>query len=90
MSSWASGRFVDFLGDAEIFYDNINDAENLAGLWEELFFIVENGEVDDERVFDYPTEDGSVRIIYGPPFTIVFEIQSNGRLEVYTIRRPSF
>ena len=82
--------FVEFVGDAEIFYNNINDTENLTGLWEQLAFIVENSEVDFENVFDYPTEEGSVKIIYGPPFTLVFENKPSGRLVVYTIRRPSF
>ena len=82
--------FVEFVGDAAIFYNNIDDADNLTGLWEQLVFIAGSGEVDYERIFEFPTEEGSVKIIYGPPFTIVFDHRPQGRLIVYTIRRPSF
>ena len=82
--------FVEFVGDAAIFYNNLTDAENLTGLWEQIIFISENGEVDNERIFEFPTEEGSVKIIFGPPFTLVFDNRPGGRLVVYTIRRPSF
>jgi hypothetical protein len=82
--------FVEFVGEAAAFYNNLTDVDVLSGLWEQLIFISENGEVDHEQVFDYPTEEGGVKITYGPPFTLVFDNRSQGRIVIYTIRRPSY
>ena len=53
--------FVEFVGDAAIFYNNVTDTEDLASLWEQILFISENGKVDNERIFEFPTEEGVSR-----------------------------
>ncbi len=53
-------------------------------------YIANNPPVDDEIIFDLSVMDELVKVIYGPPFTIVFRNLLNGDLAVYTIRRPAF
>ena len=82
--------FVRFVGDADTFYQRISATDELSLLWEQLLHIASNNRVDDEIIFDFPIEDRLLKIIYGPPFTIVFDNLTNGTLTVYVIRRPAF
>ena len=85
-----SGIFFRFVGDAQEFYNRLNDLARLAPLLEQLLYIADHNQVDFETVFELPTEDDLLKIVYGPPFTIVFKNLLNGQLVVYTIRRPAF
>lgn len=82
--------FVRFEGDANDFYQRINSPDEVVGLWEQLSYIADNNQVDNERIWEMLTEDDLRKVVYGPPFTIVFKNLLGGRLVVYTIRRPSF
>ena len=82
--------FVKFLGDAEVFYQRVSDVADVAGLWEQFLHISYNNQVDDEFIFDFPVEDILLKIVYGPPFTIVFENRLSGELLVYAIHHPAF
>ena len=82
--------FVRFVGDADTFYQMLSATDELSLLWEQLLHIASNNRVDDEIIFDFPIEDRLLKIIYGPPFTIVFDSLLNGDLVVYTIHRPAF
>lgn len=82
--------FVRFEGEANDFYQRISSPDEVTGLWEQLSYIADNNQVDDETVFEFPTEDDLLKIVYGPPFTITFKNLLGGRLTVYSIRHPSF
>lgn len=82
--------FFQFVGDAEEFYNRLNDPSELMALSGQLLYIADNNEVDDETVRDYPIEDDLLKITFGPPFTLVFKNLLNGNLVIYVIRRPSF
>ena len=82
--------FVRFVGEADAFYQSIIATDAIAGLWEQLLHIADNNQVDDEIIFDFPVADELLKIIYGPPFTIVFENLLNGTLVVYSLRHPAF
>jgi len=62
----------------------------VAPLLEQLLVIADHNQVDSETVFELASEDVLFKIVYGPPFTIVFKNLLNGKLVVYTIRRPAF
>ena len=82
--------FVRFIGDANDFYQSINDPQSVVGLWEQLTYIADNPEVDDEVTFEFPTEDDLYKILYGPPYTLLFKNLLDGTLAVYSILHPSF
>ena len=82
--------FVSFLGEADAFYQRIGNMDDVTGLWEQFFHLSYDNLVDDEYIFGFPLEDRLLKIVYGPPFTIVFDNLLNGDLLVYVIRRPAF
>lgn len=63
--------FVRFVGDALAFYQRIANPDQVVGLWEQLLYIADNNLVDDETIFEFPTEDDLFKIMYSP-FTILF------------------
>ena len=78
--------FVTFIGQADEYYGSINSSDSVAGLWEQLIYAAQNPNVDFEAVFELTTtEDGIIKIIYGPPFNITFRNLPNGKLVVYSI-----
>jgi hypothetical protein len=81
--------FVRFVGDASEFYQRINDPDEVTGLWGQLLHLAANNQVDDETIFEFPTEDDLFKVMYSP-FTILFKNRLDGGLTVYTIRQPSF
>ena len=85
-----SETFFRFVGDALEFYDRLNDLGRVAPLLEQLLVIADHNQVDSETVFELASEEDLFKIVYGPPFTIVFKNLLNGKLVVYTIRRPAF
>ena len=82
--------FVHFLGEADRFYQLITSVEEVLGLWEQLAFVSENNEVDYETIFEMPVDNDVFKVIYGPPFTVVFQNTMGGFLLLYSIRRPGF
>lgn len=82
--------FVEFIGDADRFYRNLSSMDDVAGLWEQILQITDHNEVDNEVIFELPSEDDLLKIIYGPPFTIAFRNRPGGRLFIYTILPPRF
>lgn len=82
--------FFRFVGDALELYDRLNDPGEVEALLGQLLHIADNNQVDFETVFELATEGDLFKIVYGPPFTIVFKNLLGGRLVIYTIRRPSF
>ena len=82
--------FAHFVGEADRFYQHITGIEEVVGLWEQLVFISENNAVDHEIIFEMPVDDREFKVIYGPPFTVVFQNTLGGSLLVYSIRRPGF
>ncbi len=82
--------FVEFFEDASRMYDFLNGTDEVLELWEQLAHIADHNETDYETVFDLLTEEGNLKIIYGPPYTVVFEIAPGNRILVYTIRQPNF
>lgn len=46
----------EFHGEAQDYYTNLNDPEELANLSEVLLSIAENPEIDFENIFEYPVE----------------------------------
>lgn len=82
--------FFRFVGDAWDFYQRLENLDEVTALAGQLLHMAANNQVDNETVFEFPTEDDLLKIVYGPPFTIVFKNLLTGRLVVYTIRRPSF
>jgi len=82
--------FFRFVGDALEFYDRLNDPGEVEALLGQLLLIADNNQVDFETVFELATEDDLFKIVYGPPFTVVFKNLLGGRLVVYSILRPSF
>ncbi len=85
-----SGTPFRFVGDAQEFYNRLNDLGRLAPLLEQLLYVAAHNQVDSETVFELASEEDLFKIVYGPPFTIVFKNLLNGKLVVYTIRRPAF
>ena len=81
---------VRFIGEGDRFYQLITDMEEVIGLWEEIAYIAENNEVDYETIFEMPADGRVFKVIFGPPFTIVFQNADDGLLVIYSIRRPSF
>ena len=82
--------FVHFIGEADRFYQMISGAEEVLALWGLLAYISGNNEVDDETIFEMPVDGDVFKVIYGPPFTVVFQNTLGGFLLVYSIRRPAF
>ena len=81
---------VRFIGEGDRFYQLITEPEEVLGLWEEIAYIAENDEVDYETIFEMPADGRAFKVIFGPPFTIVFQKADDGLLAIYSIRRPSF
>ena len=88
MESDDNAGFVRFVGDAEEYYASLSNPAGVAGLWEQILYIAENPAVDYEIVFEFPTEDDLLKIVYGPPFTIAFKNLINGELVIYSIINP--
>lgn len=82
--------FVHFLGEADRFYQVITSIEEVIELWGLLASIAENNEVDDEIIFEMPVDGDDFKVVYGPPFTVVFQNTLGGLLLLYSIRRPGF
>ena len=82
--------FVDFSQAAREFYDSLTDIVSVVSLWEQLAHIADSGEIDDELIREYITDEGSVKVIMGPSFIIVFDNTLSGRLPVFYIQRASF
>ena len=82
--------FAHFLGEADRFYQLITSVEEVLALWGLLAFISENYEVDYETIFEMPVDGDVFKVIYGPPFTVVFQNTLGGLLVIYSIRRPGF
>jgi hypothetical protein len=81
--------FVEFFGEAAELYDRLNDISGIVEFWELMLDLAQNPKVDFERIFEYPLEDDLLKIVYGPPWTVVFKNSPSGRLMVYLIRHPS-
>ena len=71
-------------------YSRLDDPQRIASLWEQLLYIVDNTQVNNDVVFEFPVEDDSLKVVYGPPFTIVFKNLLGGNLAVYSILNPAF
>jgi hypothetical protein len=82
--------FFQFVGDAQDVYQRLDDPDEVMALLAQLLHIADNNQIDNETVFELPAEDDILKIVYGPPFTIVFRNLLNGTLVVYTIRHPAF
>ena len=72
--------FVEFVGEADRFYQFITNVDEVAGLWEQLLHISRNSEVDFETIFEIPADDEILKVVYGPPFTVVFQNTQGGLL----------
>jgi hypothetical protein len=76
---------VPFIGDASNFWQGLTNLDHVTGLLEQLFYVADHNQVDDETVFEFPAEDDLLKIVYGPPFTIVFKNLLDGTLIIYSI-----
>ncbi len=82
--------FVRFEGEAAAFYQNLVAIDEVVGLWEQLLYIADENQVDDENILDFPLPDEMLKILYGPPFTILFDNLLNGKLVIYSLHRTGF
>ncbi len=75
--------FVRFRPEARRFYRALGNPQEVFELWEQLLFIADAPEVDFETVFEIPYEGDVYKVVYGPPFTIVFQ---NGPENIFIVR----
>lgn len=76
-----------FIGDSRDVYDRITDLQDVIDLWTQLAFLQEQSDVDYETVFEISDGFGTYKVVYGPAYTIVFQITLGGMVEVYAIHR---
>ena len=82
--------FVRFTSEARRFYEGIDSPQEFIELWEQFLFIGGDPVVDFEAVFEIPNGETVYKVVYGPPFTVVFHNEPEGALVIRLIRRPSF
>ena len=81
---------VDFFGNALAAYAGIVAPEEVLTLWEHLYYLLEQSEVDNETIFDAGDGFDWYKAMYGPAFTIVFQNEGDGSFSIYSIRRAPF
>ena len=81
--------FVRFEGEAAAFYQSLVAIGEVVELWEQLLYIADEHQVDDEIILEFPLPDELLKIMYGSPFTILFENLLSGKLIVYSLRYTS-
>ena len=82
--------FAEFSDPAREFYESLTDVVSVVGLWEQLAYIADYGEIDHEMITEYISDDGFGKVIMGPLFYIIFDNAPHGRMAVYHIQRSSF
>ena len=82
--------FVRFTSEARRFYEGIDSPQEFIELWEQFLFIGGDPVVDFEAVFEISYGEIVYKVVYGPPFTVVFRNESEGTLVICLIRRLSF
>ena len=82
--------FVRFTSEARRFCEGIDSPQEFIELWEQFLFIAGDPVVDFEAVFEMPYGETVYKVVYGPPFTVVFHNEPEGALVIFLIRRPSF
>ena len=78
----------DFSDEAQEFYDSLTSVDDITNIWEQLAYIADYGEADAEVILDDASGQFPAKLIYGPPFVIVFDNTVGGQVVVFTIRRP--
>ena len=76
-----------FVGDARDAYESITSIPQVIAVWEQLAFILEQGFLDYETVFEVGDGLDRYRVMYGPVYTIIFQTEPGGLLTVLSIRR---
>ena len=85
-----SESFVRFRPEARRFYRALDNPQEVLELWEQLLFLADASDADFETIFEIPYGDEIFKVVYGPPFTIIFQNGPGNILIVRLIRRPAF
>ena len=79
-----------FLADALDFYEALTNPQQVVEFWEQISFLHEQSDVDNETVFEISDGIGSYKVMYGPSYTIVFQDEPDGSMDIFSIGRPRF
>ncbi len=76
-----------FLSDARDVYETINSVQEIIEIWDQLAFLLDQGDVDQETIFEISDGFDSYKVMYGPAYTIAFQTELDGSLILFYIRR---
>ena len=85
MAETESGIY--FLGDARDVYEGIVNPQQLIEVWEHFVFLLDQGGVDPEIIFDVSDGLDWYKVMYGPAYTIVFQDGPDDSFVLFYIRR---
>lgn len=79
-----------FLSDARDVYESITSIQEIIEIWDQLAFLLYQGDVDQETIFQISDGFDSYKVMYGPSYTIAFQTEPDNSLVLYYIRRSGF
>ena len=71
-------------------YESIASVREITEIWDQLAFLLDQGDVDHETVFEISDGFDSHKVMYGPAYTIAFQTEPDGSLILFYIRRSGF